>query len=164
MLMNPIEKHNLIQFEIANFIESHTGTTASQLVNILNKAATSYYNALLNKADSTQHRPIKRTIIEVSVGKAANDHKYGNVFYSYLSSTSINPKVCISDLISDTPSISVYDTQHHTSPITSIYLDSISNLAIKSMTESDIDFSQYIISYHNEANSLDYQMCVTIYK
>ena len=162
-MVSPIEKYHQRQLIIHDFISAHTGT-ASQLIDILNKASLSYSHSLLSEYDSTLDRADKRTIVKVSVGKAVNDRKYGNVFYSYLSSTSIKPKVCISDLISDTPSISIYDTQHHTSLVTSIDFDSITNLAIKSMTESDIDFSQYIISYHNETNSLDYMIDITIYK
>ena len=162
-MVSPIARYHQKQLDIHDFISTHTGT-ASQLVDILNKASLSYSHSLLSKYDSTLNRANKRTIVKVGIGKPAKHHIYGNIFYNYLHSVLVNPKVTFSDLLSDTPYIDLFDTQHHTTLVTSIYLNSISNVSIESMTESDIDFSQYIISYHNEANSLDYQMCVTIYK
>lgn len=162
-MVSPIENYYNRQLIIHDFVSTHTGNTAS-LIDILNQAGQSYSHSLLSKYDSTLDRANKRSIVDIHVGKAANHRKYGNIFYNYLSSILINPKVCFSDLLTDTPSISIYDTQHLTSLVASIYFDNISNVSIKSMIDSDIDFNQYVIGYHNEANSLDYQMYVTIYK
>lgn len=158
-MVSPIEKYHQRQLDIYDFISAHTGT-ASQLIDILNKASLSYSHSLLSEYDSTLDRANKRTIVKVSTGKAINNR----TFQMYLSSVVINPKVTLTNLNTNTPSISVYDTQHMTQHIVSIHLDSISNLAIQSMTDSDIAFEQYTITYTNTINSLDYMIDITIYK
>ena len=171
IVMNPIEKYNMMQFDIYDYITTHEGVKG-ELVDILNKAGTSFSysflnecDSLLSKTDTTESRPVKRTVVTVSIGKTVNHRRYGNIFYSYLSSVIVNPHIVFRNLnTNDEPLIDIFDKQHRTSLVTSIYLDSVSNVSVESMTAADADFEKYTITYHNSINNLDYKISIVINK
>ena len=171
IVMTPIENYHLRQLEIYDYITNHEGVKG-KLVDIINKAGTSFSysflnecDSLLNKTDIAESRLIKRTVVTVSIGKTANHRRYGNIFYAYLSSVLVNPHIVFRNLnTTDEPSIDIFDKQYRTSLVTSIYLDSISNVSVESMIATDADFEEHIITYHSNLNNLDYRITIVIDK
>lgn len=155
IVSTPIEKYHMMQFDIHDYITTHEGVKG-ELVNILNKAGTSFFNSLLNKADPTESRPVKRVKLTINIGVAMRN----NVFKSYLGSIAENPKIAFSDLDTDSPFISISGSKHS---ITSFGLDIISDIKIESETIIE-RFDRYTITYHNNLNNLDYRMTIVIDK
>lgn len=128
---------------MTGWLENHPEHKA--LVSVLLDAGKAFSDTLTVKYFGGDTDTIKKTSLDISVGKAA-----GKVFYPYLTSTLKNPKVVVSS--NDGIPEVVIDKTH------SIDLSKVNEVEVKteSIKEGDYSFERFKVTY--KLHDLDYMI------